>query len=194
MKHSESVPAKANGGSPLPRFLRGLFRGRETTVGKACSTPAENTPEHVATEVSPRLLVQPVAGRRPKVLVVDDDAVVLKALELKLSKAGCDVITGQDGSQAVTTARKEQPDLIVLDVNFPPDVALAWDGIGVMQWLQRLDSDNTPPAFIISGMANDQVRERALEAGAAAFFQKPVDCDALVSAINKTLAVRRVRD
>jgi len=193
MKHSESVPTKANDGSPLPRFLRGLFRGREVAPAIGSATPTGGAETLIAADIAPGPCVQLVDGRRPKVLVVDDDAVVLKALELKLSKAGCDVVTGQDGSQAVTTARKEHPDVIVLDVNFPPDVALAWDGIGVMQWLQRLDSDNTPPAFIISGMANDQVRERAFEAGAAAFFQKPIDCDALVEAINKALAVPRVR-
>lgn len=190
MKHSESVPTKANDGSPLPRFLRGLFRGREVAPVIGCATLAGGAETQVTANDAPGQCVQPVDGRRPKVLVVDDDAVVLKTLELKLSRAGCEVVTGQDGSQAVTLVRREHPDLIVLDVNFPPDVALAWDGIGVMQWLQRLDSDSTPPVIIISGVTNDQARKRALEAGAVAYFQKPIDNDAMVEAINKALAVR----
>lgn len=115
---------------------------------------------------------------------------VLKTLAIKLSQAGCDVVTGQDGSQAVATARQERPDVILLDVNFPPDVSLAWDGIGVMQWLQRLECANTPPVIIITGASDAQVRERALDAGAAAFFKKPIDSSALVEVINKALVAR----
>jgi CheY-like chemotaxis protein len=193
MKNSAEIPVNAKDASPLPRFLRGLFRGRETApvVDVHPPAPLEGVGGDSAGGSLAAPFVQPVDGHRPKVLVVDDDAVVLKALELKLSKAGCEVVTGLDGAEAVTTARKERPDVIVLDVNFPPDVALAWDGIGVMQWLQRLENGETPPVIIITGITNDQVRERALAAGALAFFQKPIDNEGLVEAINKALNVRR---
>ncbi len=179
MKQPEAIPSDANTGSPVPRFLRGLFR-RE----KPSSDPAS---AKVVVDVYSGPFVTALAGRRPKILVVDDDAVVLKTLELKLSRAGCEVLTGRDGSQAVTATRKEQPDVLVLDVNFPPEVALAWDGIGVMQWLQRVAADKTPPVIVISGMTDAEVRKRALDAGAVAFLQKPVDHAALVEAINAAL-------
>ena len=135
--------------------------------------------------------VEPVDGHCPKVLVVDDDPVILKTVGIKLSRAGFEVVTGHDGAEAITTARKEHPDVIVLDVFFPPDVSLAWDGIGVMKWLQRLENGHTPPIIIITGLSTDQIREKALAAGALAFFQKPIDNDGLIEAINRALEVRR---
>ena len=69
--------------------------------------------------------------------------VVVKALEMKLKASGYDVLTAEDGSSAVATARKERPDLIVLDISFPPDVAhgggVPWDGFLIMGWLRRLN-------------------------------------------------------
>ena len=63
-----------------------------------------------------------------KILVVDDNEVILKTLSLKLGSAGYSVVTAIDGSAAVACARREKPDLILLDISFPPDVAHS-DGI-----------------------------------------------------------------
>jgi len=57
-----------------------------------------------------------------KILVVDDNKVILKTISLKLQGAGFQIITALDGSEAVAAARKETPDLILLDINFPPAV------------------------------------------------------------------------
>ena len=57
-----------------------------------------------------------------KILVVDDNEIILKTISLKLQGAGYQVITALDGSEAVAAARKETPDLILLDISFPPDV------------------------------------------------------------------------
>src|SRR5229473_994834 len=75
-------------------------------------------------------------GHNRKILVVDDNTVVLKAFELKLATLGFKVLTATDGPMAVSCARTDKPDLIVLDVNFPPDVGssgLQWDGFNIMQ-------------------------------------------------------------
>lgn len=177
----------------MPRFLRGLFRSREAQppapAGGEDSATDGAAASAGATAIAPA--IRPVEGRRPRILVVDDDPVILKTIGIKLSRAGCEVITGQDGSEAVTTARKEKPDVIVLDVNFPAEVALAWDGIGVMKWLQRLENGETPPVIIITALGNDQIRQKAMAAGAIAFFQKPIDNEGLIQAINKTLDLRR---
>jgi two-component system OmpR family response regulator len=54
--------------------------------------------------------------------VVDDNEVILKTISLKLQDADFQIITALDGSEAVAAARKETPDLILLDINFPPAV------------------------------------------------------------------------
>ena len=193
MKPLDQAQSKANDGSHLPRFLRGLFRGREVQLATSETSTTEEDAADV-TRLAPH--ASPVNGEHsPKILVVDDDPVILKTVGIKLAKAGFEVVTGQDGSEAISTARKEHPDVIVLDVFFPPDVAHggtgAWDGLSVMQWLQRLENGDTPPIIIITGLSTDQIKEKALAAGALAFFQKPIDNDGLIEVINKALEMKR---
>ncbi len=89
-----------------------------------------------ASAVSPLVRADSTIGRGRKILVVDDNLVVLKAFELKLKACGFEVLTASEGAAAVSTARQLKPDLIVLDINFPPDVGssgLQWDGFNIMQ-------------------------------------------------------------
>ena len=131
-------------------------------------------------------------GRAPKkILVVDDNLVVVKALSMKLESSGYEVLTAEDGSSAVAMARKERPDLIVLDISFPPDVGhgggVPWDGFLIMGWLRRLDEAKNIPIIIITGGEPEKYKKRALAAGAVDFFQKPVDNEQLLAAIHKAL-------
>jgi CheY-like chemotaxis protein len=126
-----------------------------------------------------------------KILIVDDSVIVLKALSLKLKSKGYDVLTAADGSEAVSTARREKPDLILLDISFPPDVAhgggVAWDGFLIMDWLRRMDEVKDIPIIIITGGDPVKLKDRSLAAGATAFFHKPLDNDELLGVIRKTL-------
>ncbi len=102
-----------------------------------------------------------------KVLVVDDNEVILKTISLKLQGAGFTVITALDGSEAVAAARKETPDLILLDINFPPAVdGVPWDGFRIMDWFHRLDPAKKIPIIIITGMEDIGMKnkERATKA------------------------------
>ena len=123
-----------------------------------------------------------------KVLVVDDNEVVLKTISLKLQGAGFNVITALDGSEAVAAARKETPDLILLDINFPPDVdGVPWDGFRIMDWFHRLDPSKKIPIIIITGLEDMKSKERATTSGAVAFFHKPVNHDDLLKVVRATL-------
>ena len=128
------------------------------------------------------------SGRGKKILVVDDNEIILKVLSLKLQGAGYQVITALDGAQAVAAARKEKPDLVLLDIGFPPDVdGVPWDGFRVMEWLQRLDTARKIPIIIITGSEDPKYKERAASSGAVAFFHKPIDHDDLLKVIRATL-------
>ena len=128
---------------------------------------------------------------RKRILVVDDNEVILKTLSMKLQSAGYDVLQAMDGSGAVNAARTEKPDLIVLDISFPPDVAhgggVAWDGFRIIEWLHRIDEAKTIPIIVITGGEPAKYKERSLAAGAVAFFQKPIDNQELLATIQKTL-------
>jgi CheY-like chemotaxis protein len=123
-----------------------------------------------------------------KVLVVDDNEVILKTISLKLQGAGFNVITALDGSEAVAAARKEEPDLILLDINFPPDVdGVPWDGFRIMDWFNRLDPAKKVPIIIITGLEDMKSKERATTSGAVAYFHKPINHDDLLKVVRATL-------
>ena len=129
---------------------------------------------------------------RKKILVVDDNGVILQTMSMKLTANGYDVVTAEDAAGAVGAMRTEKPDLILLDIGFPPDVAhggaLAWDGFTIMNWLRRLEGTKHIPIVIITGSDPEQYKDRALAAGAVSFFHKPINNADLLTVIRDTLA------
>ena len=123
-----------------------------------------------------------------KILVVDDDQVVLKAFAIKLKASNYEVLTAKDGSSAVNLVRTQKPDAILLDINFPDDFgSVPWDGFRIMEWLNRLEGTTKAPIFIISSGDPDKYVARARELGAVGFFRKPVIHEQLVAALERTL-------
>ncbi len=133
---------------------------------------------------------QPI-GAPKKILVVDDNLVIRKVVEMKLKAGGYEVVTAKDGSAAVSSIHKEKPDLILLDILFPPDLmegGMSWDGFAIMRWLHNMMSGaNDVPVIIISGTDPAKYRDRCLAAGATAYFQKPINLDELMATIHSAL-------
>lgn len=125
---------------------------------------------------------------RQKILIVDDDQVIIKAMSMKLVSAGYEVVTAVDGTEAISAARNEKPELILLDINFPSDVGVAWDGFKVIAWLQRVDESKGTPVIVISGGDPSKFKAQSLKAGAIAYFQKPLNNEELLALIKQTLA------
>ena len=127
-------------------------------------------------------------GTPKKILVVDDNEIVIKTISLKLQGAGYQVLTAMDGSAAVSIARKDSPDLILLDLSFPPAVeGVPWDGFRIMEWFHRLDNVKKIPVIVITGTDDPTAKQRATNTGAVAFFQKPLEHDYLLKVIRATL-------
>ena len=126
------------------------------------------------------------------VLVVDDNEIILRSLAMKLKSSGYDVITATDGSEALAAARRQKLDLILLDISFPPDVAhgggVSWDGFRILEWFNRMAEAKDVPVIIVTSSDASKYRDKALAAGAAGFFQKPVDTEELLATIHKILA------
>lgn len=141
-------------------------------------------------------LDQAPIGQGRKILVVDDNQVVLKAFELKLKSLGFQIFTAVDGSGAVSTARQERPDLIVLDINFPPDVGssgLQWDGFNIMEWMRRFREVADIPVIIITSGEPAKYKARALAGGASAFFQKPINNEEFLIAVRRILGQNKAQ-
>jgi len=117
-----------------------------------------------------------------KILVVDDDPDLVRALRLRLRANDYEIATAGDGYSAIAAAHKERPDLIVLDLGLP-----AGDGFVVLDRLQNSDSLSGVPVIVLSARDPQNNEERALKAGAAAFFQKPADNEELLDVIRVSL-------
>jgi CheY-like chemotaxis protein len=126
-----------------------------------------------------------------KILVVDDDQIILKTLSIVLVSNGYQVFTATDGPGAVSVVTRERPDLILLDLLFPPDAAnvggALQDGFFIIQWLRRMGEAKDIPIIIISGDKSAKNRQAAMAAGAVAFFAKPIDRVALLAAVRGVL-------
>lgn len=116
-----------------------------------------------------------------KVLLVDDDAELTQALNLRMRAAGYDVLTAQDPAHAVRAARDARPDAIVLD--------LAPQGDNPLATLEQLKADDRTrhiPVVMLSASIADQ--QRALDRGARFFLTKPFDAANVVCAVESSLA------
>jgi two-component system, OmpR family, KDP operon response regulator KdpE len=130
-------------------------------------------------------------GGSTKILLVDDDPVVLKALSLRLKSQGYQVVTASDASQALSATRQYQPDLMLMDVQLPQEVGgVAWNGFSLVQWLRRMDHVKNTPVIVISASDRPEYKQRATAVGATAFLQKPINPDELLSTID-TAFVRK---
>jgi two-component system KDP operon response regulator KdpE len=87
-----------------------------------------------------------------------------------------------DALSATAVLAKEKPDLVILDLGLP-----CGDGFVVMERLQKNDYLATIPVIVLTGRDLENNRNRALQAGAVAFFQKPVEEGKLLLAIRKAL-------
>ena len=115
-----------------------------------------------------------------KILLVDDDKDLLRGMSVSLKASGYDVVSAQDAVTAVSTAREQKPDLVILDIGLP-----AGDGFVVMERLSNLSTDI--PVIVVSAREAEPNRERALTAGAKAFFQKPVKRKAFMASVRHAL-------
>jgi len=113
-----------------------------------------------------------------KILIVEDDAVSLKMMSLTLRNQGYTVVSAQDAIGAVATAKRERPDLLVLDVNLP-----GGDALVVISRLNTMGA----MAPLVAVSANASNRQRALDAGADAFLLKPLDAATFVAAVKGAL-------
>jgi DNA-binding response OmpR family regulator len=92
----------------------------------------------------------------------------------------------EDAISATAALVTERPDLLILDLGLP-----AGDGFVVMERLQKNDRLANIPVIVLTGRELADNRDRALQAGAAAFFQKPVEDGALLFAVRKALDLSR---
>ena len=119
-----------------------------------------------------------------KILVVDDNAVVQKAMSLLLAKGGYEVLSAETPEETLAVLGRNRPDLILLDLDFPPDPAsFLIDGFMTLEWARHYGIAPKIPVFIVSALEPERYKARAVAAGIDTMFQKPVDERKLLEAI-----------
>ena len=119
-----------------------------------------------------------------RVLVVDDEPQILRALRINLADRSYDVVTAADGQQALAAAAKAQPDIVLLDLGLPD-----MDGVDVIRGLRGWTA---VPIIILSGRSQSAAKVDALDAGADDYVTKPFNIDELLArlrAVTRRVAV-----
>jgi DNA-binding response OmpR family regulator len=112
-------------------------------------------------------------------MVVEDDANLLNALVYNLGREGYAVVTAADGEQALETARREKPDLIILDIMLPK-----LSGLEVCRILRR---EMTVPILMLTARAEETDKIVGLELGADDYMTKPFSIRELLARVRAVL-------
>ena len=118
------------------------------------------------------------AAAKPRVLLVDDDPELLRVAEMQLTMQGFDVVKAADGRSALEAARKEAPDVILLDMMLPD-----MDGGEVLRALHADPATEDIPVIFLSALSATEDRVRGLKGGAVDWITKPHEPRELVARI-----------
>jgi response regulator NasT len=120
---------------------------------------------------------------KPKILIADDDRVVLFTLAEGLREADFDVIEARDGLLALALCRSEAPDLALLDIRMP--------GLDGLELARRLRENTKVPFLFFSAYNDEAFVRRAVEIGALGYLLKPLNVPALLPMVRTALARSR---
>ncbi len=127
----------------------------------------------------------PKARARPprkRILIVDDEPDVAHSVRYRLEFEGFECLVAEDGAQALEMARRDKPDLILLDVMLPKIT-----GYGVARLLRLDDACRDVPVLMVTGIGPGKYARWACESGVDEYITKPFDMDALVARIRQLL-------
>jgi len=117
---------------------------------------------------------------KEKILVVDDEQDVAKALKVRLKTNGYHVVLASDSVQAFMMANKEKPDLIILDIMIP-----GGGGFVVAERLKQSQTTHRIPIIFLTGIPGGE--EKAHQLGASGYVMKPYHPDELMETIHRVL-------
>ena len=175
----KALEAGAEGFFQKPFDNRQLLAAIQKALGDkpTLKTPKQESPQKT-----------PIEAKGKKILIIDDDQELLQGLRVRLTACGFDVQLAPDAVLAIQLALKTRPDLILLDIGLP-----GGDGYLTMTRLQSHLHLAHVPIIIMTAADASIHQDRALKAGADAFFQKPIDNQQLLAAIYSALGETKTR-
>jgi adenylate cyclase len=125
----------------------------------------------------------------PRILIADDNAANLDILRTRLAAQGYEIITATDGDEALESALKHQPDLILLDVMMPKR-----DGFDVCRLLKADATLPFMPIILVTAKGDPRDIVAGLECGGDEYLTKPVDHAALMARVKSILRIKSLHD
>ena len=119
---------------------------------------------------------------KQRILIVDDEVELVKAIQIRLEQAGYEALFAYDGQEGLEKAHKEKPDLIILDLMLPK-----MDGYWVCDLLKRDKRYNNIPIIIFTARAQESDIKMGQEVGADAYITKPFEYQVLLDKIKELL-------
>ncbi len=113
-----------------------------------------------------------------RILVCEDDIMMLKTIEFALIREGHEVFEASDGDQGINILQEEKVDLLITDINLPYA-----KGLELVRFINT-QLESRVPVIIVSGITLDETRDHALELGAIGYLTKPFDPAELLGMID----------
>ncbi|MHC4503818.1 MAG: sigma-54-dependent transcriptional regulator [Planctomycetota bacterium] len=125
-------------------------------------------------------------AERPRVMIVDDEPLMLESMEGALVDKGYDVRTFAGGASAIQAVQKDAADILIVDLRMPE-----MDGLALLGAVKEIDQDL--PVIIMTAYSTVTTAVEAMKAGAYDYVQKPFDIDELDLLVRRALEDRRLR-
>lgn len=120
--------------------------------------------------------------KKKKILLIDDEEDLVEELKLGLAGNGCEVLTAFDGKEGLEKARREKPDLILLDI-----LMSEVNGFQVCHDLKKDPATQSISVIMLTAMTQEKDKAWAKECGADEYITKPCEMDELLSRIKRHL-------
>lgn len=172
-KHRQFLQFLKNQEEKLTQLIAQL----QQISGTPLTTPSQKTS---TTQAAP---VVKKKETRPKILIIEDESIIIKSVSYFLINAGYEVIFALSPQEGLQKAFEEQPDLILLDIVMP-----GLNGYQVLAQLKKDERTARIPVIILSALSREADILEGLDRGAADYLTKPFSPEILLSKIKKVLA------
>ena len=122
-------------------------------------------------------------SKSKKIIILEDDRILLKALNIELISNGFEVLSAVDGASGIKIIEKEKPDLVLLDLVMPK-----MHGFEVLKKLKNNKNTKNIPVIILSNLGQEEEIKKGMELGALDYYKKAsTDLNELSNKIKKSL-------
>jgi CheY-like chemotaxis protein len=123
---------------------------------------------------------------KKRILIIEDQTIISNMLKMRLEANNYEVVTAADGQEGLEKARREKPDLILLDIMLPK-----MDGYQICRLLKADPKYRSIPIIISSGRTPQEIEKVGKEVGADAFISKPFEAEVLLAKMQELLEKKR---